>query len=63
MKELIKPNSKEEQYSEIEGYCERNEGYSQRYCGEITCSERGDCPTVTCNGEYTTQDASLDILF
>ena len=58
MKELIKPNSKEVLYSEIEGYCERGDGYYYDSCGYET---NGD---YSCYYRKTTEDYDgSDILF
>ena len=63
MKELIKSNKKEEQYSEIEGYCEHDGDNYRSYCPSVTCQSRGDCPSVTCTKESYSQDEMVDILF
>ena len=58
MKELIKPNSKESLYSEIEGYCERVDGYYYSRCDRETDG------AYYCSGRVTTEDCDeRDILF
>ena len=59
MKELIKVNNKEEQYSNmnIEGYCERGDGYYDSYCS------RESGWFYSCSGNYSSDDSGEDVLF
>ena len=61
MKELIKSNKKEEQYSEIEGYCEKGGDYVMQY-GSY-CINVGECGVETCSQRTSTQDEMEGIIF